>query len=113
MAASPAACTGFRVYFFSAASSAARSWSNWRRVQWRAHGPIWWRRARRRARRRAQGSARGSYVSSRHSGVFWFSASKHPARIGLSLRTVYSLAFHLDSGLVVPLVVLLCGCGFA
>ena len=40
------------------------------------------------------------------SGVLWFSASKLPARIGLSLRTVHSLAFHLDSGRVVPLEVL-------
>ena len=40
------------------------------------------------------------------SGDLWFSASKHPARIGLFLRIVHSLAFHLDSGRVVPLEVL-------
>ena len=152
MAARPAACTGFRVWFFSASSSAARSWSCWRRVRRLARGPIW--------RRRRGGSlavlSGGGGVAARSrsylaaacdgslavlsgggvpggvhgvplvvlthplvivesssegflSGVLWFSASKHPARIGLSLRTVYSLAFHLDSGRVVPLVVLLGG----
>jgi hypothetical protein len=116
-----------------AACATARSRSYLAAAAWRlARGPIWRRRATARSRSYLAAACDGSLAvlsgggvhgvplvvlthplvivgSSSEgflSGVLWFSASKHPARIGLSLRTVHSLAFHLDSGRVVPLEVL-------